>query len=63
MSPVQAPTAAFATFEQAQAYTTLGRTSLEKLIREKRLTARKIGRRVVIAYKDLDALIASMATR
>jgi excisionase family DNA binding protein len=63
MSPVQTPTAAYATFEQAQDYTTLGRTSLEKLIREKRLTARKIGRRVVIAYKDLDALIASMATR
>ena len=63
MLPVQTPPAAFATFEQATSYTTLGRTSLEKLIREKKLTARKVGRRVVFAYKDLDAMLAATATR
>jgi excisionase family DNA binding protein len=57
MPPILPPPAAYATFKQAQSYTTLGRTTIEGLIRAGKLPACKIGRRVLIRFADLDHLL------
>lgn len=51
------------TIDQAVDRSGLGRTSLFEAMREKRLTARKYGRRTIILAADLEAFLASLPVR
>lgn len=47
----------YASLAQAAGYCTLGVRTLRRHIRAGRLVAHKVGGRVMIAYRDLDALV------
>ena len=48
------------TIPQAVAMTGIGRSSLYKLFRERKLTPRKMGKRTLITVAELDALVKSL---
>lgn len=48
------------TIDQAVDRSGIGRTSLFEAIREKRLTARKYGRRTIILAADLEAFLSDL---
>ena len=47
----------FFSYDRAAAYLGLSRSTLEKLVATKRLEPRRLGRRVLFAVGDLDALL------
>jgi excisionase family DNA binding protein len=60
-SPVQIRKA-FGTVPQSVEYSGLSRSALYEALKRGDLTARKAGRRTLIAFSDLDAYLASLPT-
>lgn len=53
----------YLTYSEAMRFSSLSVSTLQRLIREKKLSAAKIGRRVLIDLNDLNRLIADSAVR
>lgn len=53
---------AYGTLPEAQQFTGMSRTRLYELLQQKKITARKAGRRTLISFADLEAYLASLPT-
>jgi excisionase family DNA binding protein len=51
---------AYGTIPQATSYTGMSRTCIYSALKDGRITARKVGRRTLVSFADLDAYLSSL---